>query len=210
MKCEDQIHAVLHSNRRENWAIEGEFQVAVSLAGIRNMDVYIYGAGQDIWSAVGFFKNRLKAGQLKGIIDINEKKDGTLINGVPVYSCSHFQQIQIDADNSFVFIWTYCINFRELSIVNFLHDVGINSFYIIKPSERFYLTGFQHELAWNDSERPQYYLNHEMDLCILAESLEDQTSVDTLLEYLKTYMESGFYRGNNIATKFKYFLDEGG
>jgi hypothetical protein len=74
MGFEKQIHAVLHSGKRENWAIEGEFQVAVSLAAIRNMEVYIYGAGQDIWSAVGFLKDNLKQGQLKGIIDIDESK----------------------------------------------------------------------------------------------------------------------------------------
>ena len=42
MEFEKQIHAVLHSGKRENWAIEGEFQVAVSLAAIRNMEVYIW------------------------------------------------------------------------------------------------------------------------------------------------------------------------
>ena len=208
MKNTEKIREILKSTYREEWAIEGEFQVALSLAIINNMDVYVYGAGQDIWSVVSFFRN--EGIVIKGIIDTNPDKNGSFINGVEILNSKCLKERIKNPYNTYVFIWTYCKNFRILSIIDILRSANIEQFYIIKPEERYILTAIQHDLAWNDADRPQYYIEHEQDIVLFAEILEDEKSRDTLAEYIRAYIEGGYYRGDNIATKFKYFLDADG
>lgn len=208
MEIAEKIRKTLHSDYREEWAIEGEFQVALSLAIIKKMDVYVYGAGQDIWSVVSFF--RKEGIVLKGIIDSNVDKSGSVVNGVKIINCEELKANVEKPENTYVFIWTYCKNFRILSIFDVLKRSAIDKFYIIKPEERYILTAIQHELAWNDANRPQYYIEHENEIVSFAEMLEDTRSQDTLVEYIRAYVECGYYRGENIATKFKYFLDTDG
>lgn len=209
MDISNRIHEVLVSNAREEWAVEGEFQVSLSLAAIYKMDIYIYGAGIDIWSAVGFLKHEV-GDQLKGIIDIDEKKDGTIVNNINVISCKRFLETIKNPSNIFVFIWINRANLRSASITNMLHDLGIRQYYIIKQQERYILTGAQHEIAWVEAERPNYYLKHEKEIVDFAKMLNDEKSVDTLVEYIRSYVEGGYYRAENIATKYKYFCDADG
>lgn len=209
MNIEERIHKVLNSKYREEWAVEGEFQVALSLTKIKDMDVYIYGAGQDIYSAVTFLKNE-GIQNLKGIIDVDKRKNGQIIDEIEVFDCERLESTIQNPENTFVFIWTYCVNFRNVAIVNYLYKLGIEQYYIIKPQERYILSTIQYELAWVDADRPKYYMENENLLMSFAKKLADEESVNTLLEYLRVYIECGYYRGNNIPTRYKYFLDDNG
>lgn len=206
MNWRDKIHNTLYSNKREEWAIEGEFQVALSIAIIKKLDVYIYGAGEDIWSAIGFFKHQ--GIEVCAVIDKDTRKKGCVIHGVKVIDCDTF--MAENQRNSFVFIWTYCINFRNIEIMNILHRAGVKYYYIIKPQERYLLNAIQYELAWLDANRPSYYIEHEEEIINFANILQDDISRETLTEYLRAYMEGGYYRGENLPTKYKYLFDRDG
>jgi len=184
-------------------AIEGTFQVAISLAYIKKYDVYIYGAGRDIHAFIKFLKaENLK---VKGIIDRSIEKQNKQIYGVPVISFAEFVENQ--SKKKFVFIWTCFLDDRigRMRVEQMLNATNAVGYYEVADDRKIVVNSTS---EWVDADRIRFYLENEQKIVDSIEYYADECSKETLVEYVRTYIECDRYRLPQIDTNYKYFYGD--
>lgn len=202
---EKRIKEVLkESFKGEQYAIDGNILISMSIAHIYNCEVWLWGSIKQIDAIIAVLKdNGLK---VKGIIDSNSSLIGRKVCDIDVVDPLEFASQ--NHDNSFVFILTYSCRkntsgIEENSFVRILNKANVKRYYIISELDKKVLTTSEHIMI--DSKRTEYYKDHEEELVEFGKKLSDEESVDTLIYYLKSYVTNDVYRGEQIPTKYKYF-----
>ena len=185
----------------EQFGIDGDLLVTISLALINDANVYLYGAGTDVYTFVRMFTGYgLK---VVNIIDADRKKAGRTIGGITVISPEEFIS-QREVKNKFVFICTYyCSGAAQMKFMEILRKADTKGFYVIGKDTRNILT--TNTCDWIDANRADYYKCHVKELKCFASSLQDEKSGEVLRDYLESYMTNSMYKGEQIPTRYKYF-----
>lgn len=180
-------------------SLSTDFQMSFSLVKICNYNVWIYGAGKNIYSFVKFIKE--EGLKVTGIIDRDNKKHGEKIFGVEIISPENF--IKKEDKNAYVYVYTRCIDsIDEMRIIKTIQEGNIAGFYIVGGNRKLVTLS---TVEWIDDDRLSYYIQHEKEIAQSFSFMEDEESLDTFLEYLRTYVEMSRYRKKEIQTRFKYF-----
>lgn len=195
-----QLKEVVNGMRIKKYAIEGNLQVALSYVKIKKFQVFVYGAGLDICTFIKFLND--EGIYVEKVIDADEEKRGKSLMGTEIISPSDFVKEQ--RKNAFVFIYAcYNDSFREMQIMQVLKDAGVEKFFGI-GGVRPVITNNTSE--WVDSDRMKFYMEHYEELLCVMDLLDDEESIETMIEYVRTYMECDRYRLKQIPTKYKYFF----
>ncbi len=83
------------------------------------------------------------------------------------------------------------------------HCIGV---YVLTPTDTELLLGYKSVSQNFDSNRISYYQSHKAELMQFFELLADVKSKQILVEYLRSYILNVTYKGEQVATQYKYFF----
>lgn len=127
------LNNILNQNVWNTFGHDGEIQVAISLIHLNKLETYIYGAGKMVDNLIRFL--RFEGICVKAIIDIDESKNGSEIEGVPVVTPENIGNKM--NSNNFCFIWTMAFTgLSQNDIVKILFDNNIFCFLAVSESDR--------------------------------------------------------------------------
>lgn len=205
---ENEIKSVLSEKLKgEQYAIDGNLIIAMSLARINGDDVWLWGAIKQIDLIIDVL--RTNEIMVEGIIDSDPEKIGSFVCGIQVFSPDEF--LNVRRLKTFVMILAgsckkECSGIEENEFTRILKKAKVENYYIVSEKDKEVLSSSSH--TWIDFQRIEYYKNHEKELIDFAKKLEDEESIDTLIFYLRSYITNDVYRGKQIATRYKYFYGD--
>lgn len=184
----------------ERFAIEGDLLIALSNVVINNFKLYLWGMVKDIDYFIKFF--RWYGLNTEGIIDTDEKKQGQIIEGIPVISPKDFISSGGGSDRVYVFVLTNY--FKGIAKNRFIEVFRKRQcdFYHFTEDDITRILGCTYD--WVDRERTDYYKKHKNEIIKFVQKL-DIESQETLCAYIESYMNRDIYKGSAIASKYKYF-----
>lgn len=205
--------------------------VVLPLIRIWNYDVYLYGAAEGFESILSYL--RANDVEPKGIIFQNDDEIKSNLD-LPIIKISQIEKI--NWNNSYVIVTlssvfqgigqqimrgdlkgvlkkkkkTNKLNrvFRKVGIRNYyyIYTREIKDIYMF-PSEFSYIGANLNPSSYNN--RIYYYRNHIAELKYTYNLFEDEASKFTMGEYIRTYMQSGIYKGEFGDGRYKYFRGYG-
>lgn len=167
--------------------------------------IYIYGGGVDTSSVVMYFFNL--GIDIKGILDSDPKKEGKMIlDKVPVLYPKNCQG-KFDSRKTFVVINTvYFEGIEQYEILCLLRELGITKFYALADWEKAEIKAKPH--PWVDIGRIDYYRENAPKLENVYNKLYDIRSKETMLEFIRVYVEHSCYKLYQCSSDKKYFFWE--
>lgn len=221
MSTINRIHNILKDEVfEERFAIDGEFLIDISLCKIYNLDVWLVGHNENIYVIINMLKNY--GLRICGVL--NNNYNSNEIYGISVKRIDEMQNI--DCSKSFFF---FLSNLRKPNFLDSYSGIGqkfvqvnqtkiekrafnqlkkkfnIVYYHIFNDEEYKIITTNTADIF--DAQRIEYYKNHENEICEFAKILKDKESIDTLCEYLQSYMQNFVYTGQEIQTNYKYWFD---
>lgn len=202
--CSSELSDIIESTYIEPREVVPELQSEILMCAVGSISTFVYGAGKDI----DIFIRYLMTSDVNvcGVIDRDKEKWGSTIEGIPVISTEKFAGM--GEKSPYVFIYTLAYKrVDKNSILAFLIDNNIKQFYFLNDF-RYDVAGFlpQHAVYYEDRRR--YYKEHIDDLLDAFDMYKDDNSRKVMMEYIRSFIECDFYRGIEIATRYKYFYDE--
>lgn len=171
--------------------------IIIPLIQMNQWSVYIYGYEQHVSTLITFMK-QLDI-QIEGIIDRNiEKTKIKRWDDIPVIHISQLDRIK-NPKNVFVVIAINAVGMDILDITNVLTSAGIEHYCTIAPFERDYING-------RGDDRSDYYRAHYSELKMVLDKLDDETSKNVMLEYLRCYLQYDTYCLPICEARYKYFF----
>lgn len=194
--------------------------VILPIIKLYNYDVYIYGYNEDVLSIIAFLN--CYGIEVKAVIE-TEKNPVVIrdnIDKIPIIPVSEIENIFSDK-KAFVFInlsKVYSAKYKGfmLKIFNKLQTIAIKvktfriiqaikskNYYVITNREKIQIYAYSH--IWTDAGRIEYYVTHYNDIAKVYNLLSDDISRETMVEYIRAYMQSGIYHLAQCDGKVKYF-----
>lgn len=170
-----------------------------------HLNVYIYGAGVEVCSIILYLYNL--GIDVKGIFDCDiQKKGKKILECVPIIYPYDFLG-KFDSEKTLVIInTTYFKEIEQGEILNLIFSMGIKKFYELTEYEKKEINVKPH--PWADIGRIEYYREHIKELEDIYDLLYDKKSKETMLEFIRTYIEFGTYRLKQCSGNLKYFYGQ--
>lgn len=169
---------------------------------MNKMDVYIYGAGKNISSAITFFEGL--GIDITAVFDIDKSKSGEKILGrVPVVNPYELPDNSCSS-NSIVLINTYAFfGIDQFTIITEMQRIGIKYFYDMQPEEKDTIK--MKPYFPTDFNRVDYYYSHIDELENTYEMLYDDISKSYMAEFIRTFISHGSFSIPQCDGQYKYF-----
>lgn len=197
------IYEIVSGTKWNSSELIGNISCAISMADLLDMDVYIWGNGTYCYSYCKFFLN--EGLRICNIIDSDKNKEGMERWGIKCISPETLKEKEHKKD-AFVFVCipNYIASAQELIIKDIL-DAGVTHFYCLSEQDSNEII---EEYEYNIGDlRGDYYLENIQKIYSFIDMLDDEESLLTLQEFIRTYCENNVYKGNTIPSKYKYFYD---
>lgn len=221
----NQIQKILEEEIfEERFAIDGKLLINISLCKIYNLDVWLVGYSENIYEIIKMLKNY--GLRICGVLN-NSDYINNEIYGISVKQISEIHNI--DCNKSFFFFLSYVgkpnlldsytpgvtkhiprvhAKIEERGFNQLKKKFDIIYYHTLSDEDYKILTTNTGDIF--DAHRIEYYKNHKNEICEFTEMLKDEKSIDTLYEYLKSYMHNFIYLGLEIETRYKYWFDFNG
>ena len=200
------VSELLKSTKRERQFVECTplGGVICPLIRMKNYDTYLYGVGIEADVYISFFMN--EGIEVKGIIDRDVEKKGKFVFEVPYIHTSDLNYGVIDnPSNSIALVVTDAsVGLQQFQILQCLIEAGFSKIYHLTSFDKKQVTGI---IVPDIKGKSLYFRNNIEGIEKTYEMLYDEKSKKIMLEYLRTYTESGMYRLEQNATRNKYFFD---
>lgn len=201
------LKEVVFGTRRERVYTEGQDMggIICPLIKMNHWDVFIYGGGQHIEALVMYLWS-LKI-EIKGILDCDINKAGKkVLDQVPIINPSKITQ-KYNPDKTFVIINTiYFRGIEQYEIMKLLSEIGITKYYELNECEKAEIRAKPH--SWADVGRIEYYRENCEELEKVYDMFQDNRSKETMLEFIRTYMQYGTYRLKQCSSDVKYLYGQ--
>ena len=176
-----------------------EFFTASSYARILNAPVYIW-AETELPIFVRLFKT--SGMRVQKVVTL-ERKEFTHIDDIAIVPPQEI--FENPEPNRFFFLnETDYDRDTVYRIYSALERSGARYIYVMTSDDRTSLIA--HPAAPFDFNRIEYYQAHKAELMQLFDQLEDEKSKQILVDYMRSYMTNSTYRGEQTATRYKYFF----
>ena len=200
MDLREKFSELLDNTRiTENFGISGNFLIANSLAVMMKANVYIV-AENDLHIYVRLFKSwGLNVSKVVCFFPKEFKK----VDDVEIISPADLPSD--DTPNKILYIFAADYKTDKLTSFwsDFMKKFSVSAIYYVEPYD-------QNVMSFNlpdyDANSMHYYQSHKKELLELFDSLADETSKQTLYYYVETYLRNTVYKGEHIATRWKYFF----
>lgn len=202
---EKKLVDILNSAYIEPREIAPVLRATVLMCKIRRRKTYVYGAGKDVDI---FIRYLLDEGiSVCGIIDADEKRKGSLIEGIRIISSDEFEKRACDRERIFVFVYAF-ISRDSLSgkkVYQLLQKAGD---YMFVGEYRYDIAGFLPQHAKHFEDRRAFYKSHKEELKETLNLFADEMSKEVFIEYIRTFVECSTFSLYEIPTREKYFFDQ--
>ncbi len=216
---EQQLHNAIFEKKRERVFVE-EMKIGgviIPIIRLLHYNVYVYGYDEDILSLLIYLENN--GINIRAVIVPDEQYSicNKIIDTIPVISVS--MMLDSYKENPFVFINTHkrtsqckglvkCYRkcqsiIIRLKVCRNLKNAGIKNFYEITSREKDQIYAYSY--TWTDSGRMLYYRNNYAEIKAFFHDLKDKKSKETMIEYIRAYMQSGIYHLPQCDGRMKYF-----
>lgn len=197
------IRETIDSRHYIGGEINGNLQVAISCADIRNMDVYLFGKFINMDCFVQFFLHEHLC--VKAVIDRSGERVGGVIMDIPIISLEEFLGDIAVPENTIMFSFSQMEgeeweNFKKVIELSKIQKV----IYIDSITRATITTNTSEE--W-DRNRIQYYRENAEKILELLPYYADEESYRVMNEYIRTYIERDAYKHTEIPSQYKYFYD---
>lgn len=175
--------------------------VVASTIRICKYDLYLYGGGMNAWPLVNYL-HYLDV-KVTAIFDKDEGKRGNIIDNIKVFDISDMQYVIENPNKAFIVVSISDLSPTDyMSITRLMCELSINKFYFLDKCDFFYIYG---GTTNNRNNRMIYYKEHVIDLENIYNELIDKESKDTMMEYIRSFVQVGSYFRRSCDGRVKYF-----
>lgn len=200
----EQLKKYVFGDYVNEYEITNDFGIALSLCVIKQMEVYVYGAGTDSYSFVKFLKHQ--GIQVQKVLDKDRNKEGKYLCESEIIHPVSLKKVVKQPENTFVFIHTaYFKGMDQWEMIHYIHEAGVQQFYALTKADRYIVTS--NTSYWVDSNREVYYQEHLSQLEQTLDILSDEESCRVMNEYVRTYTQKDVYKLRQLPCRYKYFYD---
>lgn len=199
-----ELREIIYGNQRERIFTDGTEigGIICPLIKMNNWEVYIYGGGEYIEAVVLYLWNL--GIEVKGILDCDVQKEGKKVLDKVIYINPMKIREKYNSENTFAIINTLGFKgIEQYEIIKLLFEKGITKFYELSETEKNEIKEKPH--TWADVGRFKYYQENIDELETFYNQLYDEKSKETMLEYIRVYMQYGVYSLKQCSSDVKYF-----
>jgi len=198
------IEDTIYSPHYVGCEINGNIQVAISVAQIYGCDVYLFGTQRNMDCFAKFFVHEGLC--VKGIIDRFGTGGGTLL-GIPIFCLDDLCDNNSTLENTIIFSFSRMEGNELENFEEAVKRLKIRHVFYFDGSARATITTNSVEEC--DRDRIQFYQEHIKEILDMLPYYNDEESYRVMNEYIRTYTERDVYREHEIESKYKYFYDSG-